>query len=107
LHTYNVRDSRLCGCAIPFERPPETVFESELRSVAEFANSGGRVGLGILHVAGTRGAVVRRNRDAFKLLQQAPRLIQSDAPAIAGIEDFAGNARGSFSGLEVEANDVF
>src|SRR6185437_6827569 len=35
LHTFNVRDSRLCGCAIPFERPPETVFESELRSVAE------------------------------------------------------------------------
>src|SRR4051794_6089797 len=63
--------------AVPGQGSLHAFFERESRGVAEVADGGGNVGLGIADVAGAHGAVLRGDLNAFDALQEAPGFVQS------------------------------
>src|ERR1039458_3114685 len=70
---------------IPLESPPHSLLERESRGVAQIADGGGDVGLGVAHVAGARRPVFGRNADTFQFLDQPPGLVERDAAAVARV----------------------
>ena len=51
----------------------------------QVANGGDDVGLRVAYVAGARGVIDCGDLHAFDFLQERPRLVQGDAPAVAGV----------------------
>jgi len=78
--------------AIPIQGAAQTFFEGEARGVAEVANGGGGVGLGVEHVARAARSVKCRDGDAFDLLQDFPDLVEGVAVCVAAVVDAAGDA---------------
>src|ERR1035438_1222661 len=60
---------------VPCQCEPQSLFKGKSRRMTEIGDRGRDIGLRIVHVAGARRAVIRRNCHALDLLHQAPRLV--------------------------------
>src|SRR6266545_2360203 len=77
--------------AVPFQREPHPPLEGVRGIVAEVAHGGGRVGLGVAHIARAGRTVDGRDLHPFELLYQLPRLVDGNAPAVARVVHIAGD----------------
>src|ERR1017187_1545732 len=92
--------------SVPLKRSAHALLKGEARGVAQVADGGGDVGLGVAHVAGAGRSVLGRDADAFQFLDQPPCLVERDAAAVAGVVHLSRNIL-SCGCFEVQLGHVF
>ena len=78
--------------AVPFKRPPQSLFDAESRRMAQLRYCGRNIGLRVSHVARAGRFVAGGNPDAFHFLQSVPQEIQRIAAAVTRVVHFSFDA---------------